>query len=749
MREVPASTTTVTGRALRRSTVGAVLAGSVVLAMIATVSATASRSAVAQEIDTARLTLIDQDFAIEPDGTIRLVYELSGVVDDALDFVPDAPVAEPEASLPPASDPAPTDTLPEPVVAAPVEPSVQLTMEITNYAPIVDPADVRSFVGSDVDPDAFVAAVDGVAITDVRERATVGDDGIVTIQLEVDTDVADSIEERLKFDRPGLYPIRIQLLTGDPADDTVVATAGTIIQRLPGPGEPSPPPPIDLSVVTVTPAPGPDADPDEIEDSNEQLADGIDLAATLGSPVTLEVPPPLVAARAATPEGEAQLAEALAGDELVALPTPPLDVSSAAAAGRGDTFARLLSAGQDVLTAAVPTTPSRRDVWITTDALSAAGAQQLRDLGVRFIVMPRALYRDTVDTTLPATDQFVEAELPDGDTLPLLLVNPLSTQLTSGAADEILADSTAVEWAVETIAELLAAQADDDRGTSTPPERSIVISTPTLRAPDPRLLVGLDGLAATTPSVRFSPASTLIGATSVQRAGGAAVTVQLPEVAGPSLTERVALLESTALTMVSAASMLPDDDPRPVEWAAELDALISTAYSDEEVGAVLAELDAEATALTDAVRLPEPFTFTLTGRTGTIEIRLGNTSDEELQVLVQLDSSKVRFPDGDRVVTLRPNDETSVTVPVEARSNGTSSIDLVVSTPAGGPIEEPVTLTSRVTGFTGLGYLLTAGLILVLLSWWLTHWRSRRRDAALEDGRDRHPSTGKVSSDAL
>ena len=87
-------------------------------------------------------------------------------------------------------------------------------------------------------------------------------------------------------------------------------------------------------------------------------------------------------------------------------------------------------------------------------------------------------------------------------------------------------------------------------------------------------------------------------------------------------------------------------------------------------------------------------------------------------------------------------------VPVEARANGTSSITLTVTTPAGDTIAEPVTLTSRVTGFTGLGQLLTGGFILVLLTWWFSHWRSKRRAVADDGGRDRHPTARAVESDA-
>ncbi len=605
-------------------------------------------------------------------------------------------------------------------------------------------------MGSAVDPTAFTDAIDGVAITDLRDLATVADDGSIEFTLEIGTDVVDSIEQRLKFERPGLYPLRVQLLTGDPRDDNIVATAGTIVQRLPASTD-QPAPPVDLSVVAMTPAASPRATAAERAAAQAALDDAVDLAATLDEPVTLEVPPTLIAEEAATPQGAERLAAALEGDELVALPVAPLDVSSAVAAGRADTYTRLVNAGEELLTTAVPTTPAVRTVWMTTDALSAGGAQHLRDLGVRFVIMPSELYRDTVSPRLPDTDLFVDAELPDGGTLPILLVDARTIQLTPAAADDILATSTATEWSVQTAATILIDRAEADADRNGPPaQRSIILSTPNLATPDARLLAGLEDLVATTPSLRFTAASSLIGVTDTQRDAGASGAVTLPDVAGPSLAGRVELIDSTALRMASVASMLLPDDPRPTEWTNELDALISTAYSDADVEAATRSLISEADALENAVQMPEPFTFTLAGRSGTIEIRLGNTSDEPLNVTMHLDSSKVEFPDGDRQVTLRPNDETSIVVPVEARSNGTSTITLTVTTPAGAPIAEPVTLTSRVTGFTGLGQLLTGGFILVLLTWWFSHWRSKRRAAAVDaGGRDRHPTARAVGSDAL
>ena len=715
----------------------------------------------------ARLELVQQRFATDPNGDIELRYVLTGLTGDPFLLVPPTPEPpSPEPTPPLAGDPdAPPGSEPVPVPApeAVVVDLPVLTFRVVNYGPLDDPDDVAGLVGSELEPDAFDElgdAVDGVEI-DARPLMTRNDDGSVGISLNIGTDVVDSVETRLKLERPGIHPLRVQLLLGDPAANVVVATAGTVIQRLAGAvdADVDVPPPIGLSVVSVTPDPPLTADDETVDLARARVDLAIELAASIESPVTLEVPPTLIADIAAAPGGTERLSTALAGDEFVALPTVPLDVSSAVAVGRGEAYTRLLAAGESLLTEAVPSTPSRRDVWIATDPLSSAGAQHLRDLGTRFVVIPASLYEDSISDDLPPSDQFVEAELPDGGTLPFLIVDPLASQLSTEVADEILARSTPIEWGVATLAAMLVEQAEDDSTvastastpgrTSTPPRRSRILTTLDLAGPDARLISAMEQLAETTPTIRFSAASALTGVTDVLLDDGEPVTIQLPEVAGPSLEARIELLDRVGVQLASAASMLPDDDPRTDVWSERLDTLFSTGYSDAEADATAAEIVAEADTLKQAVQLPEPFTFTLTGRSGTIQVGIRNMLDEPLDVVVSFDSNKVTFPQGDQRLTLRPLGETSVIVPVEAEANGTSSISLVVSTPAGEALGEPVTLTARVTALTGLGQVLTGSLVLVLLTWWFTHWRGRRRAALAGDGRERHPSIGKVESGTL
>lgn len=732
-------------------------------------------SAPSQASSDLRLELLEQDFSFEADGTIHLVYRLIGDLEKTAELTATT-TTTPSATTAPTTPPPttlPTDTAPgepgPPETAAPPAtpptttvppppPLVQLTIEITNYSPIRTTTAIDRVVGSDVSPTAFNNVIDGVSLTDLRSRVDFASDGSATFTLDIKTDVVDSVEEKLKFDQPGLYPIRLEILIGDPSRNDVLATAGTIVQRLPGPNDPELPgssnaipdtnaPPINLAVVTATPPVGPTANASDSRSARTAMDNAIGLAATLESPVTLQVPPTQIAGKAEIPGEQRKLADDLADDEFVPLPLAPLDVSSAAAVGLSDTYARLLAAGEDLLTSAVPTTPSRRDIWLASDPLSAAGAQQLRDLGVRFVVMPQELFRETISSRIPATDQFVNIRLPDGGTLSLLIVDGLSDQLTPEATDETLIEATPTEWAVETAATMLIDQAlsDQQNGEFTRASRSAnrsrALTTPDLRAPDERLLIGLEELVATTPGIRFTPGSLLTGVTDTQTSDGQPVAVELPATAGPSLAARIELIDSTRLRMVSAASMLTDDDPRLAEWNEELDALVSTGYTDAEVEESAEDLLEQADQLKSAVALPEPFTFTLTGRSGTIEIRMHNNIDEPLEVLLQFSSPKINFPQGDRIITLRPSGETSVIVPVEARSNGTSSIDVQVSTPSGELLAEPISLTSRVTALTGLGQLLTVGFALVLLTWWFTHWRSKRRVALADDGRNRHPTS--------
>ena len=79
-------------------------------------------------------------------------------------------------------------------------------------------------------------------------------------------------------------------------------------------------------------------------------------------------------------------------------------------------------------------------------------------------------------------------------------------------------------------------------------------------------------------------------------------------------------------------------------------------------------------------------------------------------------------------------------IPVEARSNGTSSLTISVVTPTfGQDVTAPLVLTARVNALTGLGQVVTGAAVLVLVSWWYGHFRRRRRKRLALVGERRRP----------
>lgn len=424
-------------------------------------------------------------------------------------------------------------------------------------------------------------------------------------------------------------------------------------------------------------------------------------------------------------------------DEITTHTDIELDVSSAVAAGVTDVFTRALNAGEDIVTDVLRQTPTRV-VWIASAPLSSGGAQLLRDLGVRYVVMTPELYATTISENVPDTDRLVELPLPDGGNMPVLLIDRLGASLTTEVADDVLAEQTTVEWAVRMATELVLDHRENGRNV----RRTRLLSGSDLTAPDPRLINALADIAELTPDLRFAAPSTLIGSTDVQRLGSSGIT--FPDFAGPDLTARLQRINDAKLSLQSVGSMLTADAGRTADWFNALDQLVSTSVGESAANAEIDDVLDEASRVRTAVVLPDPFTFTLTGNADEITIRLRNTSSDPLTVILQMSSSKLTFPNNDQLITLRPNDSTDIRVPVRARSNGTSAVNVALLTPLGDPLAGPVVLTSRVNALTGLGQVLTGAFIILLGTWWFANWR-KRRSADSDDLQDADRDNGDAS----
>jgi hypothetical protein len=98
------------------------------------------------------------------------------------------------------------------------------------------------------------------------------------------------------------------------------------------------------------------------------------------------------------------------------------------------------------------------------------------------------------------------------------------------------------------------------------------------------------------------------------------VVVSLPADAGPDLTERFALADAMAGDTVEAASMLTSDDGRVAAWVTAVQALPSTAIDDRRADTMVDQLRAQFQEVRDCVVAPDPYSFTLTGRSSIIPI---------------------------------------------------------------------------------------------------------------------------------
>lgn len=127
-----------------------------------------------------------------------------------------------------------------------------------------------------------------------------------------------------------------------------------------------------------------------------------------------------------------------------------------------------------------------------------------------------------------------------------------------------------------------------------------------------------------------------------------------------------------------------------------------------------------------SITTPESDTITLTGRLSDIPITVDNALGVDANVLLILDSEKLAFPDGPVIeTTLRPGPN-RIEIPIEARASGDSPIRVQVFTPDRSVLLGSSVVLVRTFAFSGVGIVIGAVSIVVLLLWWLRHARSTR-----------------------
>lgn len=436
--------------------------------------------------------------------------------------------------------------------------------------------------------------------------------------------------------------------------------------------------------------------------------------------------------------------EAMASSaELSALPDRRIDPSAAVGAGLEAFFADEMIRGEAALAESIPETPISRAVWfahpsVTETALTMQGARLLRSIGTEAVVMTwdafvryDGLPDGPIDTSIGA-----ELDLGAGDTLPVLVVDPLSGLFDVNAD---VSGISPIDRAIRFLAEMTVLRRDDPSL-----RRRVLISGDDLTPPDPTTVAALEQLLINDPAgVSGEPLSASSATGDVDQSVGL-VWKEGPDV---DLATRRLVLQGLLDAVDDIATMLPDGDQRPAEWTSRLLDLYESRIGVTRFDADVASTSQDIETIRSAVVLPTSGTFNLTGRDSPLPLQIENSGDTPLSVLVRIESAKLEVPPEPVAVTLQPG-ATVVRVDVAARANGTFPVLVEVLSPGGVPVIEATTVTARANSVTGLGRLVAVGLILVLLSWWYSHLRKRRRErisTTVASSVQAHPSGSRPS----
>lgn len=640
------------------------------------------------------LTLVTQDFNVAADGTLWFVVEF-----------PD--------DLPPAGLP-------------------NATLVVTAYRPV----DTRVEVA-----DALEGTLPRSADTVDLPLALLARPTANSVQGVVQLESVTRTPERLQLSAPGLYPVTLEVRDGG----EVVAELLTFVHRLPdaGEGDVNNDLRVAFAMRTTSPVRLDDRGDVIIDDTLltelTHLADILDAVEATEIPLTISVPPALLEALSEA-SGHVDLGDrlrsALSNHDVLSAPRLPLDASQAADAGEQALYTEWLRDGDDMIVGAI-SRPSVRTITFVSEPVDQGGAALHRDLGSRLFVITEELLSQLPDApSISDTSKLLSVEVAEGVRMDATIPDArASIALASESNDPVLN-------AITTVADLLAARqeiVDDDDAAS---RRGFTLATPDLSLPPTATIAAIARLVAETPGLHAATLDELSVRTDRLTDNGDLVVVSLPATVAGSLADRLAPVADIEDEAAATASMLPEADARRAAWAKAFEQLPTSALTDAQVAKILDDLQAEFAAIRSAVELPQGFSFTLTGRT-TVPIKLHNTSDVPLTVLVRMKSTKLLFPEGDKIVTLPPQAFFDVEITIEVRSNGRFPVTLEVFTPTGGErIARPVTLTARVSALKGLANFVTGALILVLIAWWAHNMRKKyRRRAALKSSLN-HPVRG-------
>jgi hypothetical protein len=400
-----------------------------------------------------------------------------------------------------------------------------------------------------------------------------------------------------------------------------------------------------------------------------------------------------------------QLRQAVASStvHVTAMPFAGPTIPSLLASGLAQDLSAQLATGRDTVRQILGVEPGSTVVRPPAAALDDAAVQAIAAQGASTIL-------GNADTMARPPQPNAFAPLPTasldvgGRTVALVLPDPATQALLAQAA--FLADP--VRAAQATLGELATIWREQPVPSA---PRGIAISLPA--GLPSRFWGAFLGRLASAPFLGLTGATDLVAQIPPPAPTSLAVSAT-----GRFSPEYVEGIKLERRDLVAFRSMLVKPSPIPDRLSRDLLYAESAAYlGNEEIGR--AWIDNVNTQTRDVFSNAVPDTsqtFTFLSESASIPLRMGDPGALPITFIVQLRSSRFRFPEGDRqrVTLSEPNQ--IVTFKATALAAGQSTIQVVLRAPSGRPIQQ-TTLTVRSTSVNriAVAVMVAAALVLVVL----------------------------------
>ena len=582
-------------------------------------------------------------------------------------------------------------------------------------------------------PEQFAATVDGadlgVAIFTVSPQPMssfpAGSGGGRTLSLFLEP---LSAPLQISLTQSRTYPVEVR--ASNAAGETLASLITYIIVQ---PDEGSGSEPLRVAVVgdlRTDPVRQPDGtalvDPTELA----QISAAAEALGETDAPASLALTPELADALAGDPRPEALTAlqelRALArGRAVLARPYTEVSAQALADAELSDQLATHLARGAGVVRAELGVEPVP-GTWLPETGLGALGLD--------------VLAREGVTNLLVASESLGDSDESDGDddaaeepTVPFAVQPPGGNgdqRLTGMAIDDDLAQLLAADEEPILVAQRVAAALAVLWWQAPESPRAAVLLVDLTEQPEVAARL-LDQLAA--PGMLLS--STLpdvFGLGTTTDGSNEPPVRQLAPAAAEPIGAAVANdLRRAQQDLVGYAAMVGAESPRPDPLAKQLLVATADGFSGEQRRAHIDAVHTEIGNTVGAVGLPVDPQVTLTSRTGTVPLTITRSTDFPVTVQVQLESTRLEFPDGETLTVPLEEETTRLDVEVETLSSGSFPLDVELVSPDG---SLPVTETRyrvRSTAVSGVGLIISIGAGVFLAVWWGSHWHRARRSRRL------------------